>query len=60
MTFKFDVGQEVNVLSKDRKLSGLRVQIISRDSDEEMRWYYVSGVGIHAHLSFYEDQLSER
>jgi hypothetical protein len=57
MTFKFDVGQEVNVLSKDRTLSGLRVRILARDSDEFNHWYWVAGIGINVRLSFYEEQL---
>jgi hypothetical protein len=56
-TFRFSIGQEVSVISQDRGLDGMKVRIISRESDESAKWYLVTGVGIHVRLSFFEDQL---
>ena len=56
--FKYSIGQELSVISNDRALSGLKVRVASRESDETANWYRVSGVGIHMHLTFFEDQLA--
>ena len=56
--FKYSIGQELNVISKDRNVNGLKVRVVSRESDETANWYRVSGVGIHMHLTFFEDQLA--
>ena len=68
--FKFIVGQEVKVLSKDRNLNGKTVKIVARgdltfENGNKIpshlmaaRWYKVTGEGIHESLSFFEDQLS--
>jgi hypothetical protein len=56
-TFRFSIGQEVSVISQDRGLDGMKVRIISRESDESAKWYLVTEVGVHVRLSFFEDQL---
>lgn len=59
--FKYIVGQEVKILSKDRNLNGKTVKISARFgealSTESERWYKVTGDGIASSLSFFEDQL---
>ena len=57
MTFKFNIGDVVSVISQDRSLSNMKVRIISRESDGTDNWYKVTGESIHVHLSFFEDQL---
>ncbi len=59
MTFKFQVGQEVTVISADRNLSGMAVRIITREPGDGTtpNWYRVSGFNVRVHLAFYEDQL---
>lgn len=59
--FKFIVGQDVKIKSKDRNLGGKVVRVVSRGTTEEHEppenWYKVKGDGIHEYLSFFEDQL---
>jgi hypothetical protein len=58
MTYKFNIGDVVSVISQDRNISGLRVRIISRYSDGmSPNWYLVASEGIKVRLSFYETQL---
>ena len=58
MTFKFNIGDVVNVISQDRNICGMKVRIISRYSDGmSPNWYLVTGDGIKVRLSFFEDQL---
>jgi hypothetical protein len=55
--FKYCIGQELSVISNDRNLTGMKVRIISRESDETANWYRVSSASIRVHLTFFEGQL---
>jgi hypothetical protein len=55
--FKFEMGQTVIVISKDRNLSGKPFKVIACGTSEGGRWYHVSGTGIHRYLAFFEEQL---
>ena len=57
--FKFIVGQEVRVITKDRNLKGGVYKIASRYAHEAGNAYKIIGPGILASLSFFETQLEE-